>query len=261
MRLWLACAGVAVACAAQPAAPKRASAQTFDVKLPEVKQGSLEFGLDNSVQISLPRGANLNRSVHDQSLDYGLRDWWRLSGVLKLENPSESDFRVARTAVENLFVLKAVDDRRPTDIGIGWFTSVEASIHQDMANTFIFGPIVTLAAQKLSFTVNPFLERNFGRNSVEGIALTYGWQAKYEVRDGFAVGVEGFGVIETLGDPPPWSEQDHHVGPVLYTEIALGPNFKVTPDIGVLFGLTPATPSIAFKLNVGIPLHQQRRGN
>jgi hypothetical protein len=121
--------------------------------------------------------------------------------VIKLENPIESDFRVARTAVENLFVLRPVDDKRPADFGVGWFTALEASVHQDTTNTFFVGPIVTLAAQKLSFTANPFLERNFGRNSVDGIAFTYGWQAKYEVRDGLAVGVEAFGRIENLGDP------------------------------------------------------------
>ena len=109
---------------------------------------------------------------------------------------------------------------------------------------------------ELSFTANPFLERNFGRNSVEGIAFTYGWQAKYEVGDGFAVGIEAYGRIEHLGDPPPWSEQEHIIGPVVYAEIPLGRDFKITPDIGVLFGLTRATPDVALKLNVGIPLYQ-----
>jgi hypothetical protein len=40
---------------------------------------------------------------------------------------------------------------------------------------------------------------------------------------GFAIGIE---------DPPPWSEQEHVIGPVIYTEIALGRDFKITPDIG-----------------------------
>jgi len=44
---------------------------------------------------------------------------------------------------------------------------------------------------------------------------------------------------------------------VIFTEIALAKDFKITPDIGLLFGLTPATPDVALKLNVGIPLHQR----
>jgi len=113
---------------------------------------------------------------------------------------------------------------------------------------------MTLAANKLSLTANPFLEKTFGRNRVEGIALNYGWHAKYELRSGFAVGVEAFGVVENLADPPPWSAQEHRIGPAIFIEIELTKDFKITPDIGVFFGLTPATPDVAIKLNVGIPL-------
>ena len=234
-----------------------ASAQTFDVKQLDVKQGSLELGLDNAAQQGLPRnrGSGVNRSAHDQSLDYGLRDWWRLSAVLKLENPQDADFRIAKTAVENLFLLKAIADTRAHDIGLGWFTAVETSAHPDTTNSLIFGPIMTLKSEKVSLTLNPFFEKTFGRNHSDGIALNYGWKAKYELRNGFAVGVEGFGVVENLGNPPSGSEQEHRIGPAIFTEIALTKDFKITPDIGLLFGLTSATPDLALKLNVGIPLH------
>ena len=233
-----------------------ASGQTFDVKQVDVKQGNLELGLDNTIQGGLPRGAGAARSAHDQSLDYGLRDWWRLSGVVKHENPRDDDFRVVRTAVENLFVLKPISDKRALDIGFGWFTAVEVSIHPDTTNSLIFGPIIAVKAQKLSFAANPFFEQTFGRNHVEGIALNYGWQAKYEMRNGFAFGLEGFGLIENLGHSPPWSEQQHRIGPAIFTEIELTKGFKITPDIGLLFGVTRETPDIALKLNIGVPLHQ-----
>jgi hypothetical protein len=259
VRSWTVSAASALVIVAMALAATGACAQTFDVKQLEVKRGSLELGLDNTVHRGVPhdRGADVNRSAHDQSLDYGLRDWWRLSAALNLENPEEVDFRIAKTAVESLFVLKAIDNKRVRDIGLGWFTAVEASLHHDTTNSLIFGPIVTHKSGKLSLTANPFFEKTFGRNHVEGIALNYGWQTKYEVRDGFAVGVEGFGVVENLGNSPPWPEQEHRIGPVIFTEIALAKNFKITPDIGLLFGLTPATPDVALKLNVGIPLHQR----
>ena len=228
--------------------------QTFDVKQLDVKQGSLELGLDNTVHQGLPM-ADINRSAHDQSLDYGLRDWWRLSAVLKLENPDDVDFRFAKAAMENLFVLKALDEKQSRDIGLGWFAAIEGAIHPETTNSLIFGPIVTVKSDNLSFTANPFLEKTFGRNRVEGIALNYGWHVKCDVRSGFAVGVESFGVIENLGASPPWSHQEHRIGPAIFTEIALARDFKITPDVAVLFGLTPATPDVALKINVGIPLH------
>ena len=259
MRSWSGSALSAAITIVTVLAPATTSGQTFDVKQAEAKQGELELGLDNTVHWGVPRyrGADVNRSAHDQSLDYGMRDWWRLSAVLKLENPQEADFRIAKASVENIFVVKAIDDKRPHDIGLGWFAAVEASLHRDTTNSLFFGPIATLKSDKLSLTANPFLEKTFGRNQVEGIALNYGWHAKYEVREGFAVGIEAFGLIENLANPPPWSEQEHRIGPAVFTEIALSKDFKITPDIGVLFGLTPATPDVTLKLNVGIPLHQR----
>ena len=87
MRRWFIGARVVVAAVAAVSLPEGARTQTFDVKLPEVKQGYLELGLDNSVFWGVPRGRGLNRSAHDQSLDYGVSSWWRLSGVIKVENP------------------------------------------------------------------------------------------------------------------------------------------------------------------------------
>ena len=233
--------------------------QTFDVKQPEAKQGNLELGSDNSVHWGVPRdrGADVNQGAHDLSLDYGVTDWWRLSGVVKLENPQDAQLRIAKVAIENLLVLKPVDDKRPRDIGLGWFAAMEASVHPDTTNSLVFGPIVTLKSDKVSVTLNPFFEKTFGRNRVEGIALNYGWNVKYEVRSDLAVGVEGFGLIENLGDPLPWSEQEHRIGPAVFTEIALADNFKITPDVGLFFGLTRATPDVTLKFNVGIPLQQR----
>ena len=69
---------------------------------------------------------------------------------------------LAKPAVENIFVFTAV----PQQYGGG------------------------LVGSRLSKA------QTFGRNHVEGIALNYGWQMKYEVRSGLAVGIEGFGVAE-----------------------------------------------------------------
>jgi hypothetical protein len=85
-----------------------AAAQTFDVKQLDVQKGSLELGLDNTVQPGLPRNVDANRSAHDQGLDYGVTDRWRLSAVLKFENPGNEDLLLAKPAVENIFVFTAV---------------------------------------------------------------------------------------------------------------------------------------------------------
>jgi hypothetical protein len=240
-----------------------AQAQTFDVKQIEVEKGALEYGAENMFARGVPHelGSEINRWASEHSVAYGLTDWWKISAALKFEKPEELDARLAQAAIGNIFVLKGIDEKRAFDAGIGWFTEVSFSTHGDTTNTVVFGPIVTLKADKLSLTANPFFERTFGRNHEEGTAFVYGWQAKYEIREGFGLGVEGFGVIDNIGSPPPLREQEHRIGPVAYTEWELRKDYKVVMDVGVMFGLTEATPDAALKLNFGIPLHSGGNGN
>lgn len=172
--------------------------------------------------------------------------------MLKLEAPGDDDFRIAKSAVENILVIR----RLPQEggIGLGWFASVEVSTDHATTNSTLFGPIVVLQSGKLSFAANPFFEKTFGRNRVEGIALNYGWNAKYQLNESLAIGVEAFGLIENLGAPPPISEQEHRIGPALFTTIKLTNDLTITPDVGLFFGLTEATPDLTLKFNVGIPL-------
>ena len=228
-----------------------ASAQTFEVKNLDITQGSLEIGFDNSA-MSRPSPSQ-NRSAHDQGIHYGMREWWRLSAVMKLEDPARHDVQASRVALESIFVLRPMKPERVRDVEIGLFAALEVSIHEDTTNALVVGPIVTAKWDALTLAFNPFLEQTFGRNRAEGIALSYGWQAKYDVRQGLAIGIEGFGLIDNLADAAGFADQEHRIGPVVYAEISLW-GLKLTPDIGVLFGLTPATPDLTFKINVGVPL-------
>jgi hypothetical protein len=234
-----------------------ASAQTFDVKDTGIKQG-LEFGTSNTLQSGLPAGGG-NRSAHDKSLDYGVTERWRLSTVAKFERPEDADMRFSALGAESLYVLKPIDDKKPADFGYGWFVGVQASTHHETQNNVQFGPILSFKADKLSLNANPFFEKTFGRNKVDGIALSYGWNAKYELTKTVSVGVEGFGFVENIGHGTPLDEQEHRIGPAIFTEVEITKDYSITPDLAVLFGLTKGTPDLAIKFNVGIPLHKQAK--
>ena len=115
-------------------------------------------------------------------------------------------------------------------------------------------------ARRCPRRANPFFEKTFGRNRVEGIALNYGWNVKYTLNDTLAVGVEGFGLIENLGASSSSAEQHHRLGPALFATIKLGEQLTITPDVGLFFGLTEATPSLTLKFNVGVPLIEPSAG-
>jgi hypothetical protein len=226
--------------------------QSFEIKDLHIEKGGTDIDLDNAV-FSGRAGNAGNRSGHEQKVNYGVTDWWRLTAAVDWENPVGGDLRATHLGIENIFLLRAMKQKH--DIGLGLFVALEASIHDEHTNAFVFGPIVTVKWDKLMWTFNPFLEQTFGRNREDGIALDYAWQAKYELHEGLAVGVEGYGLVENLGDPPRLAEQQHRVGPVLYGEVEVAKNFKIAPSIGVLFGLTSATADVALKLNVDIHLH------
>jgi hypothetical protein len=235
-----------------------ASAQTFDVKDTEIKQG-LEFGTSNTFQSGLPSAGGANRSAHDKSLDYGINERWRLSAVAKFERPEDAGMRFSALGAESLMVFKPLDDKKDVDIGYGWFVGVQASTHNEAQNNVQFGPIMSLKADKISLNANPFFEKTFGRNKVDGIAFTYGWNAKYELTKNISVGIEGFGVVENIGGGTPLSEQEHRIGPAIFTEVAVTKDYSISPDLAVLFGMTKGTPDVAIKFNVGIPLHKQAK--
>jgi hypothetical protein len=232
------------------------SAQTFDVKDTEIKAGELEFGTSNTFQSGLPRDAGANRSAHDKSLDYGVTDRWRLSGIAKFERPDGEKMRFAALGIENLFVLKTIDDKKTHDVGLGWFVGTQFSTNNETQNNVNFGPVASFKLDKVSVNANPFFEKTFGRNKIDGVAFTYGWNAKYELTKTVSVGLEGFGVVENIGHGTPLDEQQHRIGPAIFTEIEIAKDYSISPDLGILFGLTKGTPDVAIKLNVGIPLYR-----
>jgi hypothetical protein len=234
-----------------------AEAQTFDVKQLEVTKGALEYGPETMFARGVPHalGPDINRWATEQTLLYGLTDWWKISAALKFEKPEQDEPRLGGLGLASIFVLKALEDKRKYDVGFGWYTELTASLNSETTNTVLFGPIVSLKADRLSITANPFFEQSFGRNHEEGIAFNYAWQAKYQLREGLGVGVEGFGVVDDIGSAPPLSQQEHRIGPVVFTELPIRRDFKLVVDAGLLFGLTEATPDVALKLNFGVPLN------
>lgn len=243
--------------AAVPLLPPAPSfAQTFDVKQLEVTKGAVDYGPENMFARGLGEGAN--RHANEQALFYGLTSWWKISGAIKFEQPRSEDVRLTGVAASSLFVLKPIDDKKVFDVGLGWFTELAGAARGDATNALVFGVVPAIKLEKIALTSNLFLEKTFGQNREEGIAFTYGWQVKYQLRDGLGVGVEGFGVIDNLGNAPPWSGQEHRVGPVVYTQLELGNDVKVGIDLGLLYGLTPTTADLALKLNFNVPIYQSR---
>ena len=208
--------------------PATALAQTFDVKQLDVtgvrSRPPATTRCKGRWRI---RRRDDNRSAHDLSLDYGVSNAWRLSGLLKLENPLDKDFRLAKSAVENIWVFRPVPKAGGLGLGLvylggGRHRSGQHEREPVRADHYAQGRQGDLYGQSL-------FEKTFGRNRIEGIALNYGWNVKYTLNDTLAIGVEGFGLVENLGDPAPLAEQQHRLGPALFATLKLGEHLTITP--------------------------------
>jgi hypothetical protein len=255
------CALAVTALAAFPAA-----AGTFDVKGAEITKGETEIAVGSAFFSGYPMNAELLRNSSEVGIGYGFSDWWKAGLKVAFDKPVGGDFEAVSVGAEAQFLLRKGEGRSPA---IAWFMGVDAGVIEGSTNVFTFGPLWQWSINdKTSFTLNTLFQRTFGDNREKGTDFAYAWQVKREVREGFSVGVEGYGVLPTIGDTPGIDFQEHRVGPVLYFERSLarsaapakvsmkdskgaapdadgGPKLNV--EMGVLFGLTNATQDTVFK--------------
>jgi hypothetical protein len=252
----------------------------FNLGLPrEGEHGDHE---DDSHEASAGDGHGRVRAAHEIALHAGVTDFWMTKLALGLEKEAGGDYAATTIASENVFRFGPA---RPDMVDFAWFTSISASIEGDSPHAFAFGPIISLDRGPVTLVLNPFFEKTFGRNREDGIAFSYGWRATYELSERLHVGLEGYGEIDNIGNAPPGTEQVHRVGPVLYIghlhgaakhaprnhethasanerdheahprltqgDIGGSRDMEWHAEIGILFGITEATPDAALKLNIG----------
>lgn len=228
-----------------------AQAEVFDVKAPEIKKGEREIGENFSAMNGFPANASKTRYSLELSGSYAPTDWFKMTAKMNLDKPLDDAWQWSTAGAEVQFSF----GEPIKGVSLGWFTGIDARVYESETNSITFGPIIQFGDEKRSVTLNPFLEQTFGPNHDEGIAFSYAWQAKMALREGFAIGVEGYGKINDLGNSPPSSNQEHRIGPVLYFD----GQFKRGKDdagwaieLGVLAGLTEGTPDTTAKLKAAV---------
>lgn len=257
-------AALAAIAATALAAP--ANAGTFDIKAAEVTKGEAELGVNSTFFRGFPVNADPVRHSTEYGLGLGLTDWWKIGLKANFDKPVDEAYQPVSLGVEQLTLWKKFDK----GWGVAWYSSLDLSLVTDSPDTSTSGPVFQFGTETTSLTLNPFFVRSFGPNKTKGTDFNYGWQVKHQVREGFAVGVEGYGYIPDIRNAPGSEFQEHRIGPVLYFERELkrdprgiapvgkaglkdgaaggaeGPKFQM--ETGVLFGLTDGTQDIALKI-------------
>lgn len=255
--------------AAALAAPAQAS--VFDVKGSDVTKGETEIGTNSAFFNGFPENADRLRSSHELAIGYGFTDWLKAGAKLSFDHPADEGFRLSTAGIETQIMFKKFEG----GLGLGWFTGVDVRVHRDETNTATFGPVIQLGTEQTQLLLNPFFAKTFGPNREEGIEFSYAWAIKQLLREGFSIGIEGYGSIPDIGHHAGIDFQEHRIGPVVYYERSLGGGRgngrglsikdvgskvgdkddggpKLAIEAGVLFGLTEGTQDTAFKFKAGI---------
>lgn len=267
VRYWTAVIALGVS-----SAPALAGHSIFHIFTPQIEVGAwgAEALSGFGTGLSSADGQPPIRAAHEFAVHTGVTEYWMAKLALGLQRASGDSYQLDSIALENVFRFA-----KPTGgaLDAAWFTSLSAGITDDATNAIEFGPVISYGDGPFALMLNPFFEKTFGRNREDGIALTYGWRATYQISDLISIGAEGYGAVENLGDAPAARDQLHSIGPVLYLGHVHGnpsgihgdqhagrhahdaPGHDGSPEwhgeIGVLFGLSEATPSAAIKLNIG----------
>lgn len=252
-------------------APPVTQAQVFEAKSVDVDKGATEIATNNAFFGGFPVNADRVRASYEMSVGYGFTSWMKGGVKLNFSKPADEEFRLGTAGIEGQAVLKKFEG----GLGLGFFAGLDFRVHRDETNTATFGPIVQLGTEKTHLILNPFFAKTYGPNRDDGIAFSLSWAVKQEIREGFAIGIEGYSTVPNIGNAPGTEFQEHRIGPVVYLERAISgarqggrglgikdtrsvddgkevPGPKLGLELGVLFGLTDATQDTTVKIKGGI---------
>jgi hypothetical protein len=236
--------------------PANAQLNQLEIRQPKVEAGEVELEYLGEYHFAQPRRRfvaeepgvfelddnEFNRQRHTIGLSYGITRWLSLQVALEAEQERFEDaetvavargfdeLKVTEIEIESTIVLIPT----PKDGGFGLAALVEYNLpfNRDETDQLFMGSALQYAWGPWTATVNLYAVKHFGgREELDGALISderwdfqYAAQLKYRVNDTIALALEGYGVVERLGNSGTRSEErelfgdfDRHLlGPVLY---------------------------------------------
>jgi hypothetical protein len=231
MRSALGAAALTLACATAFASP------ADSVLLPDIDAGEHE--------IELAAGTDRdNGREHEDALTLsfgtGVTDWWATEVGVELAREHGEALRYDAIEWENRFGL--LDDEE-APLALSMLVGFERPHEHDEGWSATLGLLSQKKLGRLQVNVNILAERTWAAAEAEENVtnLGYQWQLKYRHAPRFHYGLQGFGEVGKWRGRDASDEQEHSLGPAIFGRVPLGEGRRLKYDLGLLFGLTPAT--------------------
>jgi hypothetical protein len=211
-------------------APLSVLAQSADDTVHELDIRRGERAVELKAGTVDPR-AGSQESAAFLGIQYGVHDAWetQLGGAYRRE--PGNGLRFDSLEWQNKFKFLELPSL-PVDVGL----LAEVDIHRDRDEgySFTFGPLLQKEIGDLQLNFNLLFERHLDENPSQPTEMGYQLQAKYRLKDGLQVGMQGFGDMGEWDDWAPRSEQSHRFGPAVFGEFSLGTSQKFEYDAAYL---------------------------
>jgi hypothetical protein len=238
--------------AALAIAPNTALAD-FKVHLPDAETGEFEFEEVGSYGHSGNPATNNEQSfVHE--LGYGVNNWWHTEAEFETNRLAGlgNHLKFDQLTWENQFVFSEPGQYW---LDYGFFWEYGQALLSGNPNETTFGPTLRKEIFHTIDTVNLFLQKDLGTHSDGHANFVYAWETRIALGTPVEPGFQAYGRTGPIGSPLPISQQDHRIGPQLFTQISdLGPG-TLKANGGILFGLTPAAPRHTLRWQFEYELH------
>jgi hypothetical protein len=223
----------------------------FRVKYPDAEPG--EFEIENIGNYGQdPRKAFNSEQSHTLEFEYGVNNFWKPEAEFEFSRaPGPGNKTVfSQITLENVFQFSGQDW-----IDTGFFAEFGKAMVGQTPNETTFGPIFRKEIAGTINTVNLFIEKDLGRFSNGRPSFQYAWETRFALGTPIEPGIQAYGQPGPFSHFAPLGQQDHRIGPQLFTDWhQLGPG-TLHMNGGLLFGLTPAAPRRTLRWQLEYEVH------
>jgi FTR1 family protein len=218
------------------ASPVHAS---YKVYYPQVVKGESEIELRGYAYYDKDPSID-NTQSFKVGAGHTFTDYWFTEVYAEVNKPAgDSSYTVGAYEWENIFQLTEAG-KYWADLGLGVEYAYAAKSTEP--NGWELMPIVQKQIGKQLITLNIPFTYETGHNADNTWKLEYAWQYKWLGKPALEFGIEGYGHLGEATHWDPTSMQEHQVGPSLFGKIKTTPGHAWQYQVGVLFGLTTASP-------------------